>query len=311
MNIPNSFVITKNLNGELYMNNIEKQLYKYDFFNDKIFKIYSIQDYGRKSKYKIEINNKYYTLILTSSRINPYINKFKYLGDDFKKIIGFKYLSYDNSVLLLDFFGNNKGIDLIKIDNKIKDEELDNYCEKLKSIIDNIHSNKVDYIDFSNNNYKNWKEYYIDEISQKIYSIYNQKLIDNKLYEKLINILETSSKVYNNFQTNFIHADITPLNVCINLEDKDIYLIDYDDFKIGDSLMDISRIINCKNMSKIFKKLVDKYYVDYENNINHLFYTLRVNINWYNHIVNKKQEDIYDLEKAKNDIFDIIEKIIN
>ena len=293
------------------MNNIEKQLYKYDFFNDKIFKIYSIQDYGRKSKYKIEINNKYYTLILTSSRINPYINKFKYLGDDFKKIIGFKYLSYDNSVLLLDFFGNNKGIDLIKIDNKIKDEELDNYCEKLKSIIDNIHSNKVDYIDFSNNNYKNWKEYYIDEISQKIYSIYNQKLIDNKLYEKLINILETSSKVYNNFQTNFIHADITPLNVCINLEDKDIYLIDYDDFKIGDSLMDISRIINCKNMSKIFKKLVDKYYVDYENNINHLFYTLRVNINWYNHIVNKKQEDIYDLEKAKNDIFDIIEKIIN
>ncbi len=63
--------------------------------------------------------------------------------------------------------------------------------------------------------------------------------------------------------------------------------------------MDISRIINCKNMSKVFSDLVDKYYYKYETNINHLFYTLRVNVNWYNHIIEKKQENIYNLEQAK------------
>lgn len=75
--------------------------------------------------------------------------------------------------------------------------------------------------------------------------------------------------------------------------------------------MDISRIINCKNMSKVFHLLVDKYYYQYENDINHLFYTLRVNINWYNHIIEKKQEAIYNLDKAREDIFYIIDNIIN
>ncbi|MCI8575700.1 MAG: hypothetical protein HFI09_04440, partial [Bacilli bacterium] len=45
--------------------------------------------------------------------------------------------------------------------------------------------------------------------------------------------------------------------------------------------------------------------------INHLFYTLRVNVNWYNHIIEKKQEDIYDLENAKQEVFNIIEEILN
>ena len=72
--------------------------------------------------------------------------------------------------------------------------------------------------------------------------------------------------------------------------------------------MDISRIINCKNMSKVFSDLVDKYYYKYETNINHLFYTLRVNVNWYNHIIEKKQENIYNLEQAKSDIINIVEK---
>ena len=73
--------------------------------------------------------------------------------------------------------------------------------------------------------------------------------------------------------------------------------------------MDISRIINCKNMSKVFSDLVDKYYYKYETNINHLFYTLRENVNWYNHIIEKKQENIYNLEQAKSDIINIVEKI--
>lgn len=290
------------------MNEIKKMLEKYDFFNKKEFEIFSIQDYGRKSKFKIKMDEKYYTLILVEDRIKPYINKFAVLGDNFKKIIGFQYLSKDKKVLVLDYFGYDKGIDLIKADDNLI---IGDYDLQLKNILDSIHSNKQKYIDFSDNNFKSWKDYYLSEVSSKIWSIYEQHLITNKVKEILLKKLEVSSKVYIDFETSFIHADVTPLNVCVDNVNQSLYLIDYDDFKIGDPLMDISRIINCKNMSKVFSTLVDKYYYKYENNINHLFYTLRVNVNWHNHIIEKKQENIYDLDKAKQDIFNVIEEILN
>lgn len=290
------------------MSEIEETLKKYKFFEGNEFEIFNIQDYGRKSKFKLKMDGKLYTLILSEERIKPYINKIAILGDDFKKIIGFQYLSEDNKVLILDYFGNGNGIDLIKIDSTL---ENNGYELQLKNILDNIHSIKQEYVDFSMKGYKNWKDYYFSEISDKIINIYKQNLITDDVKRILLEKLEESSKRYIDFQTSFIHADVTPLNVCINKEDKSLYLIDYDDFKIGDPLMDISRIINCKNMSKVFNLLVDKYYSQYENDINHLFYTLRVNVNWYNHIIEKKQEDIYDLSKAREDIFYVVDNIIN
>lgn len=290
------------------MSEIEGVLKKYNFFEGKEFELFGIQDYGRKSKFKLKMDEKYYTLILSEERIRPYINKIAILGENFKKIIGFQYLSEDNKVLVLDYFGNGNGIDLVKIDSTLVNK---NYELQLKSILDNFHSIKQDYVDFSINGYKDWKEYYFSEISSKIIDIYKQKLITGDVKKILLEKLEESSKRYIDFQTTLIHADVTPLNVCINEKNNSLYLIDYDDFKIGDPLMDISRIINCKNMSKVFHLLVDKYYYPYENDINHLFYTLRVNISWYNHIIEKKQEDIYDLDKAREDIFYVIESIIN
>ncbi|MCI9280335.1 MAG: phosphotransferase [Bacilli bacterium] len=287
---------------------IEEALKKYNFFEGKEFEVFNIQDYGRKSKFKIKMKGKCYTLILSEERIKPYIKKLAILGDNFKKIIGLKYLSEDNKVLILDYFGNGNGIDLVKIDSTLENND---YELQLKNILDNIHSIKHEYVDFSINGYKDWKDYYLSEISDKIINIYNQNLITNDVKKILLEKLEESSKRYIGFQTTLIHADVTPLNVCINKEDNSLYLIDYDDFKIGDPLMDISRIINCKDMSKIFKLLVDKYYYQYENDINHLFYTLRVNINWYNHIIEKNQEAMYNLNKAREDIFYIIDSIIN
>lgn len=287
---------------------IEEALKKYNFFEGKEFEVFNIQDYGRKSKFKIKMKGKCYTLILSEERIKPYIKKLAILGDNFKKIIGLKYLSEDNKVLILDYFGNGNGIDLVKIDSTLENND---YELQLKNILDNIHSIKHEYVDFSINGYKDWKDYYLSEISDKIINIYNQNLITNDVKKILLEKLEESSKRYIDFQTTLIHADVTPLNVCINKEDNSLYLINYDDFKIGDPLMDISRIINCKDMSKIFKLLVDKYYYQYENDINHLFYTLRVNINWYNHIIEKNQEAIYNLNKAREDIFYIIDSIIN
>lgn len=287
-------------------------LNQYDFFeqlND--YEIIPIQDYGRKSKFKIKTENKVYTLILTQERIKPYINKIKKLGEPFKKIVGYRYLSKDEKILILDYFGDNNGMDIVKLEKNGFNVEDDIYVKQLKNIIDNIHSNKTEFINFiDKHNYITWKDYYLDEIKNKIDSIYNQKIITNNIYERLLTKLYDSISELNSRENCLIHADVTPLNVCINTKTKQLYLIDYDDFKIGDPLMDISRIINCKNMSKIFNRMVELYYKNYERNINHLFYTLRIHINWYNHIIEHNQERMYDLENAKKNILEVIDEII-
>lgn len=177
----------------------------------------------------MEMDNKYYTLITEQERIKLYRNKIKVLGDSFKRRIGFQYLSPDEKLLLLDYFGNNRGIDLIKLEKDSSSViEEDEYFLKLKRIIDDIHSNKRSYIDFSNHNYPSWKEYYLTEIGEKIESIYHQQIIDESTKEVLLEKLKQSSEVYDNFQATLIHADVTPLNVCIDLEDKNLYLIESD-----------------------------------------------------------------------------------
>lgn len=295
----------------VYKNDLYNFLSNYDFFkNLGKYEIISIQDYGRRSKFKIKTSNTFYTLILTENRINPYIEKIKILGKKFESIVGLKYLSNDNKVLVLDYYGENKGLDVIKLECDGFQVDDDTYVTQFKEIIDNIHSNKKDYINFDKNkNYNGWEDYYIDELTSRINSI-NNKIIDNNTCNNLIEKLIDSKRMLRLRENSFIHADITPLNVCINPETKQLYLIDYDDFKIGDPLIDISRIINFKTSSKLFAKLIDKYYSKYEEDINHLFYTLRVYINWYNHILKNHQENIYDIDKAKKEIIEVIDKIL-
>ncbi len=298
--------------NKLYLDDLYVFLNNYDFFkNLGNYEICMIQDYRRKSKFKIRTKNKIYTLILSKDRIEPYICKFNKLGNVFKDIVGYVYLSADEKVLVLDYFGDEKGIDIVKLEKSNFDVNDDIYIKQFKEIIDNIHSNKMDFINFNNNcNYTTWKDYYLDEIEDKISSIYKQRLITDTTYKLLLNKLYISAEELCTRETCLIHADMTPLNVCINTDQKQLYLIDYDDFKIGDPLIDISRIINCKYMSKIFYNLVERYYKNYENNINHLFYTLRVHISWYNHIVKNNHEKLYDLESAKSYILEVINKIV-
>ncbi len=200
------------------MNKIKEQLKQYDFFYKKKFEILEIQDYGRKSKFKIKMDKKYYTLILEEERIDPYIRKLDRLGKELKKRIGFKYLSKDKKILVLDYFGDNHGIDLVKINDNLIDNN--NYVTQLKNILDSIHSNKKEYIDFSDKHFTSWQDYYLSEIKEKIMSIHNQQIITTEEETFLLYKLKESAKIYSNFDTSFIHADVTPLNVCINLEKK-------------------------------------------------------------------------------------------
>lgn len=293
------------------MNEVINLLNKYEFFKGKNFQVFGIQDYGRKSKFKVEMDKKYYTVLITEKRISPYVLKLEIFGQWFQELIGFQYLSEDKKILVLDYPGNNKGLDLVKLQQKYTTLPYEDYSNRLKKLLDEIHATTLEYVDFSKEKYSSWREYYLKEISEKIDKIYQDNLIDEKTWKELLKKLEESSQVYLNFKPTLIHADVTPLNVCVNIEEDLLYLIDYDDFKIGDPIMDISRIINFKNTCQVFRKMVDKFYSNYEDNINHLFYTLRVNVNWYYHIIEKKQESIYDLGQAKKEILMVIEQINN
>lgn len=49
-------------------------------------------------------------------------------------MIGFQYLSKDHGLLLLDYFGNNQGIDLIKLETSSLKGKEGMYAKRLKEI---------------------------------------------------------------------------------------------------------------------------------------------------------------------------------
>jgi len=55
--------------------------------------------------------------------------------------------------------------------------------------------------------------------------------------------------------------------------------------------------------------MVELYYKEYENTFQHHIYTLRVELNWYRHIIEKNLKNQYELP-TKN-IMLLVDKIIN
>jgi len=293
---------------EVIMEEIYELLNKYDYFKNKKYELIPIQDYGRSNKYKLKINNKFYTIIIDREKVKLYSEKLEKLGIYFEELIGLEYLSKDNLVIIIDYPGENNGENINLLDG-ILDITENLYIQNFKNIVDSIHSIKSDYINFSSNNIcVNWYQYIYQELKEKLSKVKMLGGISEENEKNILISLEKNKELFENAEMSFIHADITMLNVCINPEKKELYLIDYDDFKIGDKIFDYSRIINCSSNS-LFKKMVELYYKEYENTFQHHIYTLRVELNWYRHIIEKNLKNQYELP-TKN-IMLLVDKIIN
>lgn len=246
-----------------------------DYFKGKKYKIFPIQKWNKNEKFLLEMEDKKYVLITGEKNIKKYKIRLNKLGNYYKEIIGFKYINEDSNVILLDYYGNGKGLALSKcILNKEEDELIAN---QLKELLDNIHKNKSSFINFSTrfeNN--NWYEFIVSYM--KLYADYalDQKDLKEEDYNFIFQLLEQNKTYFETVPLNYLHGDINEDNVCFNKENNEVYLIDYDDFLIGDILYDYARMFQCGDIPS-FQIIKNRYYKDIDNNVIFWIYILR---NW-------------------------------
>lgn len=281
-------------------------LNKYSFFQKrKEFEIHNIQNYGRKSKFLVIYKNENYIVLIDEERIQNYLNRLQLLGRPFKEIIELKYISSDKKVMVFNYYGGLAGKDLSYLYRNLIDLP-DNLAERMFRLLENIHSYKISYINVDKKEEtKTWFDFIYYKITKSLIKTYEYKGIRKKDIINIQKIIKKNKTYFDEVETCFIHADVTSVNVCYNPILDKLYLIDFDDFMVGDPLYDYSRMFNFSKEIPIFKKIQESYYPNIENNIIHLLYTLRVTLNWYWFVLERKLE--YEL--PSKEIKELLNKI--
>ncbi len=181
-------------------------------------------------------------------------------------------------------------------------------------ILNQIHSHKKEYVNINEAEDQNsWYEYIYSKLSKSLNRAYEYNGIQKEDIIKIQDIIKRNKDYFDKVETCYIHADVTSVNVCYNATTDKLYLIDFDDFMVGDPLFDYSRMFNFSKEIPIFAKIEKEFYPNIEENIIHLLYTLRVTLNWYWFILernlnyelpiqelNSLLKKIYALEQKKN-----------
>lgn len=266
-------------------------LNNYSFFQKMPgYKIRNIQDFGRCSKYLIEYQDKYYTLLIKKKTINCYIQKLESFDTFFKDTVKLIWYSEDRKVMVFDYYGGIDGHDLTYY-HRNSIELPSNLSDRLITLLDNLHSHKAKFINVTKNKkVTDWYSYFNYMISKTLNKTLKLKGITLEEKKRIKKIILENKAYFDSVETCYIHADITSVNVCYNFTTDNLYLIDFDDFMIGDPFYDYSRMANFTEEISLYKEVQEKLYPDIENNIIHQLYTLRVVLNWYCFIIEKNLE---------------------
>ena len=72
--------------------------------------------------------------------------------------------------------------------------------------------------------------------------VLEQKEIAKEDYGFILALLERNKEYFNNVSLSYLHGDVNEDNVCFIKEKKEVYLIDYDDFLVGDIVYEYARM---------------------------------------------------------------------
>lgn len=261
------------------MKEIYKEIANYDYFKNKFYEIFPIQKWNKKTKFLLVIERKKYVLVLDEKIIKKYQIRFDKLGDYFKCLVGLKYLSDDKKIMLLDYYGNGEG----KALSLYKSEEMDNeyIAKKIKQLLDTIHENKSDFINVSTKfNCQNWYEFIYFYMKAYLNFVLEKNDISKEDYNFVLELVNTNKNYFNTIPLSYLHGDINEDNICYNKKTKEIYLIDFDDFLVGDVLYEYARMFQYTYI-EAFKIIKEKYYPTIETNSIFWLYTFRNQIMEY------------------------------
>lgn len=261
------------------MDDIDNLLRQYTYFNGKSYEIFPIQKFNRKTKFLLVMDGQKYSIIIDEKIIQKYQIRFDKFGDFFKNLVGLKYLSDDKKIMLLNYYGNGEGNAISSFNQGEIDSEY--IAKKIKVLLDSIHKRKSEFLNVTTKfDCKNWYEFIRFYMKAYLDFALEKGDISKEDYNFILQLVDSNKDYFNTVPLCYLHGDVNEDNICFNNEKRDVYLIDFDDFLVGDILYEYARMFQYLHI-KSFKIIKEKYFPTIDNNIIFCLYTFRNQIMEY------------------------------
>ena len=222
---------------------------------DKYPKKFISKGYSEEIKYKVKADKNYFLKISPLSFFKKKELELKYISDlknemKFPKLVEIKYES--NSILSL--YEWIDGVDFREYVTELTDKELYQYGIQAGEFLKKIHSISIEkYSD-------NWEEYYVQKSMKKIDS-FRKTNINFPEIETFIDYIHTHQYLLQDRPISLCHGDFHVGNMMIDLETKELVIIDFGSLEIGDPMEEFNRMIWNAQLSEEFATgLINGYF---------------------------------------------------
>ena len=222
---------------------------------DKYPKTSILKGYSEEMKYKVKADRNYFLKISPFTFTKKKDLELKYISVlekvvKFPKLIELRYES-DSIHSLYEWID---GVDFRDYVTQLTDEELYQYGIQAGAFLKKIHSISIE------EHSDNWEEYYVQKSMKKIDS-FRKANINFPEIETYIDYIQTHQYLLQNRPTSLCHGDYHVGNMMIDLQTKELVIIDFGSLEIGDPMEEFSRMIWNAQLSEEFATgLINGYF---------------------------------------------------
>ena len=222
---------------------------------DKYPKELISKGYSEEMKYKIKADKNYFLKISPLSFIKKKQLELKYISDlknemKFPNLIEINYES-DSILSLYEWI---VGVDFRDYVTRLTDKELYQYGIQAGEFLKMIHSTSIEEYSV------NWEEYYVQKSMKKIDSFRMANIYFPEI-ETFINYIQIHQYLLQDRPISLCHGDFHVGNMMIDLETKELVIIDFGSIEIGDPMEEFNRMIWNAQLSEEFATgLINGYF---------------------------------------------------
>ena len=213
---------------------------------DKYPKELISKGYSEEIKYKVKADKKYFLKVSPLSFTKKKELELKFISSlekevRFPKLIEVRYES--NSIYSL--YEWIDGIDFREYVTYLTDKELYQYGIQAGLFLKKIHSISIEEESI------NWYEFYLQKSMRKIES-FRKTNINFPEIETYIDYIQTHQYLLHDRPISLCHGDFHVGNMMVDLETKELVIIDFGSIEIGDPMEEFNRMIWNVQLSKEF-----------------------------------------------------------
>ena len=211
--------------------------------------------YSEEIKYKVKADKNYFLKISPLSFAKKKDLELRYISD-LEKVIKFPDLieiKFENDSIL-SLYEWIDGVDFREHVTYLTDKELYQYGIQAGEFLKKIHSISIE--EYSDN----WEEYYVQKSMKKIDSFKMANIYFPEI-ETFINYIQIHQYLLQDRPISLCHGDFHVGNMMIDLETKELVIIDFGSIEIGDPMEEFNRMIWNAQLSEEFATgLINGYF---------------------------------------------------